>query len=69
MARKRLRKRAAKRGQSMEAEAREILKIGHATPEPAGNLGTAIHELFAPLGGARLPAFPDEPIVPTRFEE
>jgi antitoxin FitA len=66
---RRLQKRAAKYGRSMEAEAREILKIGLATPEPAGNLGTAIHELFAPLGGVHLAAFPDEPLEPIRFDE
>lgn len=67
---KRLQKRAAKHGRSMEQEAREILKLGLATPEPPGNLGTAIHELFAPLGGVDLPEFPDQPIgEPVRFDE
>jgi plasmid stability protein len=49
--------RAARNGRSMEAEARELLRdslrdSSHTT-RMAG-LGTAIHELFAPLGGVEL---------------
>ena len=51
----RLRVRAAVNGRSMEAEAREILKSALATEAaPTKNLGTAIHELFAPYGGVEL---------------
>ena len=66
---KRLQKRAAKHGRSMEAEAREILKVGLATPEPEQNLAQAIRELFEPLGGVELPEIPYEPIEPIRFDE
>jgi plasmid stability protein len=52
---KRLRVRAAIHGTSMEDEARSILRAAlaeeRATPE---HLGTALHELFAPLGGVEL---------------
>jgi len=61
---KRLRLRAAVNGRSMEEEAREILKKALAQPktrkEPG--LGTAIREIFAPLGGVDLPEVPREPI-------
>jgi plasmid stability protein len=67
MAKKRPRNRAAAPDLSMEAEAREILKVGLATPEPEQNLAQAIRELFEPLGGVHLPPFPDEPIEPIRF--
>lgn len=50
-----LRVRAAVNGRSMEAEAREILKAALAAEAaPTKNLGTAIHELFAPYGGVEL---------------
>ena len=52
---RRLRIRAAVNGRSMEAEAREILKSAlGAEAAPTKNLGTAIHELFAPFGGIEL---------------
>ena len=59
----RLRVRAAVNGRSMEAEAREILKAALAVEAPpTGNLGTAIHELFAPYGGVELDIPPREPM-------
>ena len=51
----RLRIRAAEHGHSMEEEARSILRTAlgwNAVPEK--DLGTAIHELFKPLGGVEL---------------
>jgi plasmid stability protein len=57
----RLRVRAAKSGRSMEEEVRVILR--QATLEeanPRGGLGTAIRELFAPLGGVELEIAPRE---------
>jgi plasmid stability protein len=48
--------RAALNGRSMEAEVREIIssQIADDSAKPAVGLGTAIHELFAPLGGVEL---------------
>ena len=67
---RRLRIRAAENGRSMEQEAREILK--HALEDeaaPVRNLGTAIHELFAPLGGVELEIPPRQPMRdPPRFD-
>jgi plasmid stability protein len=54
---KRLRVRAARHGRSMEAEAREILKIGVSTGEREPNLADAIRALFEPLGGVDLPEY------------
>lgn len=66
----RLEKRGAKHGRSVEAEPREIRKAGLTNHEPPGNLGTAIHELFAPLGGVDLTEIQDESIgEPIRFDE
>ena len=85
---RRLRIRAAENGRSMEAEARDILRMalerqeerldeGHGTAlrersapfrsagqdgPPTENLGTAIHGLFAPLGGVELDIPPREPM-------
>ncbi len=60
---RRLRIRAAEHGHSMEQEAREILRAALAEEAaPPGNLGTAIHELFKPLGGVDLPIPPREPM-------
>lgn len=50
----RLRVRAAKRGRSMEAEAREILRTALVTPEPEENPYVAIRRLIEPLGGVEL---------------
>jgi plasmid stability protein len=57
---RRLQVRAAIKGRSMEAEARDILsrllenssEAAHVKPEE--DLGTAIRKLFAPLGGVEL---------------
>ena len=51
---RRLRIRAAQHGRSMEEEAREILRhaIGRATVPK--NLGQAIHDRFAAIGGVEL---------------
>jgi len=50
--------RAALNGRSMEAEARSLLAgLVQNPPQnaaPKGGLGTAIHNLFAPLGGVEL---------------
>ena len=60
---KRLRVRAAVNGRSMEAEAREILRSALAVETaPTKNLGTAIHERFARLGGVELDIQPREPM-------
>jgi plasmid stability protein len=52
---RKLQVRAALNGRSMEAEARAMLKWsveeGHVAIPHQGDLGTAIHSLFAPLGG------------------
>jgi antitoxin FitA len=50
----RLRVRAAEHGHSMEAEAREILKVavGGAAPKTGLEMYKQIRELFEPLGGA-----------------
>lgn len=51
----RLRLRAAGHGCSMEEEARRILaEAVQRVPVPEKGLGTAIHELFKPLGGVEL---------------
>jgi antitoxin FitA len=50
-----LRVRAAQHGRSMEQEAREILRSALRTsPAARENLGKAIRERFAPLGGVEL---------------
>lgn len=62
---KRLRIRAATNGHSMEEEAREILTKALNTegkPQEQLGLGTAIRQLFAPLGGVDLPEIPREPM-------
>jgi plasmid stability protein len=55
---RRLQVRAALNGRSMEAEARAILTAavedGLDKPVPREGLGTAIHKLFAPMGGVEL---------------
>ena len=58
---RRLRIRAAEHGHSMEEEARRILRAALGEDEalaetaaPEKDLGTEIHELFAPLGGVEL---------------
>lgn len=52
----RLRVRAALNGRSMEEEARDILRSALSTESPVRqDLGRAIHERFAALGGVDLP--------------
>lgn len=59
----RLRLRAAANGRSMEEEARVILRLAVRREEPpAKGLGTALHELFKPLGGVELELPPREPM-------
>jgi antitoxin FitA len=65
----RLRERAAVRGRSMEDEARDILYAALSTEmSRPKNLGRAIHERFAILGGVTLPELPrhvlEEPCRP-----
>jgi antitoxin FitA len=58
-----LRMRAARHGRSMEQEAREILKSALSQPEePPKDLGKAIRDIFAPLGGVELKIPPRGPI-------
>jgi plasmid stability protein len=61
----RLRARAADHGQSMAAEARDILEQaldgGDSIP-PATNLYDAIRKIVQPLGGIELDLAPHEPI-------
>ena len=60
---RRLRIRAAENGRSMEQEARDILRAAlDEEAAPAGNLGTALHELFKPFGGVELEIPPREPM-------
>ncbi len=59
----RLRLRAAQRGRSMEAEAREILKTTLLQPSRAGtSLANRIHSRFAAVGGLELSKIPREPM-------
>jgi len=59
----RLRIRAAVHGRSMEDEARDILRTALSTEvSRARDLGQAIRERFAALGGVDLPEAPREPI-------
>jgi plasmid stability protein len=51
---RRLRIRAAEHGRSMEEEAREIIRQAVGQPWPRENLGRAIHERFAAIGGIDL---------------
>ena len=46
----RLQRRAARHGQSMEEEVRDILRNAVKEPEPTGKLGTEIASLFAKVG-------------------
>ena len=51
----RLQHRAALNGHSMEEEVRQILMVAVEQPAlPSKGLGTAIHNLFKPLGGLEL---------------
>jgi plasmid stability protein len=63
---RRLRMRAAENGRSMEQEARDILRAALCEYEvPSSNLGTALHELFRPFGGADLEIPHREPMRET----
>ena len=66
----RLRIRAATNGRSMEEEARVLLRTALAPQaREAKGLGSAVHALFRPLGGADVVALPREPIRdPPSFE-
>ena len=71
----RLRVRAAQHGQSMEAEARQILRASLTAPEaaalrpPEPNIVERIQSHFAPLGGVELDLPPREPArEPPRFD-
>ena len=59
---KRLRIRAAEHGRSMEEEAREILRLAVGSTAPAKDLGRAIHERFAAIGGVDLDLPPRDPM-------
>ena len=63
-AKERLRVRAARHGQSMEAELRSILNQALERDEDraAPNLAEAIRRRFAPLGGVELEPHPPVPI-------
>ena len=67
---RRLRIRAAENGRSMEQEARDILRAAlDEDAAPNRELGTAIHELFRPLGGVELEIPPREATrEPPRFD-
>lgn len=67
---RRLRIRAAENGRSMEQEVRDILRAAlEEQVAPTRNLGTAIHELFKPLGGVELELQPREQMrEPPRFD-
>ena len=58
---KRLRLRAAEKGRSLEAEARDILsREALAVPKPQVDIGEALRRRFASFGGVELEPFPDE---------
>lgn len=64
-----LRVRAAEHGRSTEAEARAILDAAVRPPERV-KIGTALVELFRPLGGVELEIERDRtPAEPIRFDE
>jgi antitoxin FitA len=68
----RLRVRAARHGQSMEAELRSILRAALERDEDQGgpNLAEAIRRRFAPLGGVELDPHPPVPIGdPPAFDQ
>ncbi len=65
---RRLRIRAARNGRSMEQEARELLETALARTEAKSeNLGEAIRQIFAPLGGVDLKLPPRGPIRDPRI--
>ena len=68
----RLKQRAAQHGQSMQAEARDILQDALGVKQPAAvpdNLYEAIRAIVEPLGGIELEPFPRQPVrEPPNFE-
>lgn len=70
--RQRLKQRAAQHGQSMQAEARAILRDALSTEPSAvvpGNIAEAIRAIVEPLGGIELEPFPRQPVrEPPNFE-
>ena len=66
-----LRVSAARHGQSMEAEARDILKCALARQAcHPNNLADAIRARLAHLGGVELPEYPRQPLrEPPNFDE
>lgn len=65
----RLRMRAAEQGRSMEEEARDILRRAVGRTPSSANLGEAIHERFAAVGGVELDLPPREAMPePPRFD-
>ena len=68
---RRLRIRAAEHGHSMEQEARDILRTAlESDSMTERNLGSAIHNLFHPLGGIDMEIPPREPMrEPPTFDD
>jgi antitoxin FitA len=65
---RRLRMRAAHNGRSMEQEARELLEAAlSGTEAKSENLGEAIRQIFAPMGGVDLKIPPRGPIRDPRI--
>jgi toxin FitB len=68
----RLKQRAAAHGQSMQAEARDILRDVLGTKQSAvgpANLYEAIRAIVEPLGGVELEPFPRQPVrEPPNFQ-
>jgi antitoxin FitA len=62
---RRLRVRAAEHGRSMEEEARDILRQVVGQPSVPRNLGQAIHERFAALGGIEVEVVQRGPVRAT----
>ncbi len=65
----RLRRRAARRGRSLEAELRDILRAAAREPQPeAGGLGSRIARRFKSVGfDGELPALPRQPARPAKL--
>lgn len=61
---RRLRVRAAEHGRSMEEEARDILRQVIGQPSAPRNLGQAIHNRFAAIGGVDVPPQQRSPMRP-----
>lgn len=65
---RRLRIEAAEHGRSMEEQARVMLAEALRKPERKQSLGSAIREIFEPLGGVDLPPRLKQPYRPEPFE-